>query len=91
LDYELVEALWTRLPYDSKGQNLGNEYLRLISAGYPLYEQRLLRIADPATHSRILLVVSATDIYGRHGETEVDVIKSAAWVKAEITSWKIGR
>src|ERR1700730_125673 len=83
MDYETVRLLGERLRVMNPSQE--NHYadaspvLNVLGSNADDRE-RLLRIANPATRSRLLLVVEVWDVYGRRGSAEVDLLNSRDWM-----------
>jgi hypothetical protein len=73
-DYEVVRVLSQRIRGQiPKGQNLYpniSPYLEVLTINEPFHRDRVLRIADPNHHSRLIYGVRVSDIYGRTASAE---------------------
>ena len=73
-DYEIVRILSERIRKQiPKGQNLYptiRPYLEVLTVNEPFHRDRVLEIADPNHHCRLLYGVRVSDIYGRTASAE---------------------
>jgi hypothetical protein len=89
LDYEGIKLLGESLaklkPKEKNRYSYAIPFLQLLGVNAE-DSDRLLKIANPETRSRLLLVVEVWDVYGRRGSAEEDLMNSSGYMREKPSS-----